>query len=260
MGQAVHRLACSAPFLTVSHFPWAYHCFLFPDTGEKPFVCSTCGRAFARSDSLTRHVRIHDKGEIARQAKSTPLSSNVETASLGGRTASISGSSDNQLLYLQAEDRRSSGISSMIAPPPPEQYAFVAPFAEFDGNLAWPDAEHLLQTIISSDWNSLTLPPEAWTPSQSNVAPLVLDEQIDPRLQGDQDAETLGHDGESHKAIQSLANMITSVVSLCFPDPPTPGIRLDLLLQNCYLYYLAYNFGCLIFTLTDLRDPPSQAE
>lgn len=174
-------------------------------------MCSSCGRAFARSDSLTRHVRIHTKGEPARQSNTTPLNTITETIGLTGRTASISGSSDTQIHFHQQDNRR---LSS--AAPPPDEYAFAAPLAEFDGNLAWPDAEQLLQTIISSDWNSLTLPPEAWA-AQPSVAAPVLDEQIDPRLQEDQQ-DTSTQNGESHKAIQSLSNMINNVVSRAGPS------------------------------------------
>ncbi|KAK6076840.1 hypothetical protein SCUP234_06909 [Seiridium cupressi] len=198
------------------------------DTGDKPFVCSSCGRAFARSDSLTRHMRIHAKAESGQQ---------VRAAASTNDTASLSGASDIQLSFSRTNERRVSTVHEPDPAAPPEEYAFTTgAFAEFDSGLAWPDAEQLLQTIISSDWNSLTLPPEAWSASQSNIG-AVSDAQIDPRLQDSQAPPN--ESNESHMAIQSLSSMITNVSSRVTSAVETLPDLTSAFLDNCLQTYFA---------------------
>ncbi|KAK9419537.1 putative Alpha/Beta hydrolase protein [Seiridium unicorne] len=201
------------------------------DTGDKPFVCSSCGRAFARSDSLTRHMRIHAKAESGQQ---------VRAAASTNDTASLSGASDIQLSFNRTNERRVSAVHEPDPAAHPEEYAFTTgAFAEFDSGLAWPDAEQLLQTIISSDWNSLTLPPEAWSASQSNIG-AVSDAQIDPRLQDSQAPPN--ESNESHMAIQSLSSMITNVSSRVTSAVETLPDLTSAFLDNCLqTYFTRFN-------------------
>jgi hypothetical protein len=101
-------------------------------------------------------------------------------------------------------------ISDTSAVSTADDYTFSSLLTDFDNNLAWPDAEQLLQTIVLSDWNSLTLPPEVSGSSLSNVAS-ASNVAIDT---GGQDGcdEAPQLDG-SRMAIQSLSSMITNVVS-----------------------------------------------
>ena len=148
-------------------------------------------------------MRIHNKSDNSHQ---------IIVATNTNETASLSGGSDvnNNPPAPHPDNRRVSSVSHIPAATPSNEYAFTAPFSDLEAGLAWPDAEQLFQTIISSDWNSLTLPPETWTATHS-AAGVVPDAQIDPRLQDGHVNST--QNGESHMAIQSLSNMITNVVS-----------------------------------------------
>ncbi|KAI0136210.1 C2H2 type zinc finger domain protein [Xylariales sp. AK1849] len=168
-------------------------------TGAKPFACASCGRQFARADSLTRHVRIHGKTESNQQA-ALPISPQESEAV--DETRSLQQPLDHGInSYYEGSHPTASAATA-------GNFTFPAPLAEYDSNLEWPDAEQLLQTIVSSDWSSLTLPPGANSDSQLELAP-PSDIDIDPRLQEHPDHAATSNG--SHMAIRSLSNMITNV-------------------------------------------------
>ena len=94
--------------------------------------------------------------------------------------------------------------------------------------LEWPDSIDLLQTIVSTDWNSLALPPGSWSPlpraqsqpqAQFHVQPrpqqAVANGQESIGLLGENEiiADEVSPPNGSHEAIQSLSNMVTRQVS-----------------------------------------------
>ncbi|KAI1842427.1 hypothetical protein JX266_011322 [Neoarthrinium moseri] len=211
------------------------------NTGDKPFVCPTCGRAFSRNDSLTRHVRIHGRTGLEpihrpyQQPTTQPQVSQqvVTPTSVNGASDFVGGDAFEQTLDHSNEARDDD--SSIV---PAADYSFTSPLS-FDGSLAWPDAEQLLQTIVSSDWSSLTLPPDmlAATPPSDGATPFV----IDPRLQENHGHPMQSSDG-SAEAIQSLSNMITSVSSrVTTAVEKLPGLT-SAFLDNCLqTYFIRFN-------------------
>ncbi|ETS87829.1 hypothetical protein PFICI_01657 [Pestalotiopsis fici W106-1] len=175
-------------------------------------------------------MRIHNKSDNSHQVI---VSNNTNDA------ASLSGGSDAHPPPPRPDNRRVSVAQVPAGTTPSNEYAFTAPFSDLEAGLAWPDAEQLLQTIISSDWNSLTLPPETW-PATHSTAGVVPDAQIDPRLQETHVNST--HNGESHMAIQSLSNMITNVSSRVTNAVETLPDLNPAFLNNCLqTYFTRFN-------------------
>jgi hypothetical protein len=165
------------------------------DTGERPFSCSSCGREFARPDSLSRHLRTHDKTRRLNGKKRT-LSSNIE-------------------LQQTVSDRENAITSTGIDDSPIQTHHNVAhsygfsplTMSDFETSLEWPDMEGLLQTIVSSDWNSIALPPGLITLSVSEMST-----ERDTGIGLSRERETSIPPDGSRIAIQSLSNMVTSLV------------------------------------------------
>jgi hypothetical protein len=88
--------------------------------------------------------------------------------------------------------------------------------SELNVHLEWPDAEALLHSIVTFDWGSLTLPPGSMpaaqlrqqTAPQPNISYDVQSVDVGQT----QDPEQLSPVNGSRDAIQSLSDMITSLV------------------------------------------------
>ena len=83
-------------------------------------------------------------------------------------------------------------------------------------SLEWPDAEALLQSIVTSDWGSLALPPGSMSsahPRQQQAPQLNLPCDIESmHVDETQYPEQLSPPNGSREAIQSLSDMVTSLV------------------------------------------------
>lgn len=141
-------------------------------------------------------MRIHGKTQSNQQV-ATPASTGDPA---GIRTGSDFRSPIDQPARLEGHNS---------PPAPSNDYTFAPPLTELDGGLEWPDAERLLEMIVSSDWSSLTLPPEIVSspkPDEHAGAALPASSRIHESNDHHIPADT------SRMAIQSLSNMITSEV------------------------------------------------
>lgn len=93
--------------------------------------------------------------------------------------------------------------------------------------LEWPDSEALLQSIISSDWTSLALPPGSGPMAPPPPIPPPLQPQPGESLpipeparsHYHEDPEQLSPDNGSREAVQSLSDMVSSLVCSHFASP-----------------------------------------
>ncbi|KAM0200526.1 hypothetical protein ACHAPQ_009391 [Fusarium lateritium] len=88
--------------------------------------------------------------------------------------------------------------------------------SELDVPLEWPDAEALLHSIVTFDWGSLALPPGSMPTAQPRQQPVPQPNMSYDVQQVDvdqiQDPEQLSPLNGSRDAIQSLSDMVTSLV------------------------------------------------
>jgi hypothetical protein len=124
-----------------------------------------------------------------------------------------------QLQFPQDEDRTAIGQAPLAA----ANFNFTDNIDshDFGLNLEWPDSEALLQSLTSSDWAALALPPRSvsttppppvlW-PSlpQPGVAPHV----DDTNKQSSHDPEQLSPDNGSKEAVRSLSYVVSNLVRL----------------------------------------------
>ena len=119
-------------------------------TKEKPFTCPICRRSFARQDSLARHRKVHSTqdsydNEIPLQS---PEGEIEEVASLDATPSMIM---SNSLQTTSSEHVNNSLSTFMPDIDPSIDPLLINDFATFDHQLEWPESEHLLQSILSSD-------------------------------------------------------------------------------------------------------------
>lgn len=110
--------------------------------------------------------------------------------------------------------------------------------------LEWPDAEALLQSIVTSDWGSLALPPGSMPPAHPRQQPapqLNLPCNVESMHAGEiQDAEQLSPLNGSREAIQSLSNMVTSLSqNVTSAVEALPGLS-SAFLDNCLQAYFSH--------------------
>lgn len=174
------------------------------DTGSKPFSCQQCHRQFSRQDSLARHAKLHQQN--ARTPSQNPAGSGLASRSLltSSRPAlDVSNSASS----LSPDGATLTALSQTSPADPTLDSALELPL-DADMQLTWPDSEGLLQTILSSDLSSWTMPLD--------ILPFPQYSPVDgPNAQhpaGFNEPHNPSMDGGS-LAVRHLSQMITSLVS-----------------------------------------------
>ncbi|KAJ5051405.1 hypothetical protein J3E72DRAFT_50618 [Bipolaris maydis] len=211
-------------------------------TGEKPFSCRICGRQFSRPDSVTRHERTHTRVELQHQQQQ-------EQQQI---TWSLSSGTPDYASFQSATDQPQSG-SYQAGPGIEAGSLLLDPALASSGlddlriSLEWPDAEALLQSIVTSDWGSLALPPGSMSSAHpcQQPAPQLNPTNIESMHADEtQDPEQLSPPNGSREAIQSLSNMVTSfsqnVTSAVEALPELSSAFLDNCLQAFFSHFNLY--------------------
>ncbi|KAH8646340.1 hypothetical protein BX600DRAFT_477545 [Xylariales sp. PMI_506] len=237
-GYSFRCKACSRAFSKAEHLQRHER----THSGAKPFVCTACGRQFARSDSLARHLRTHVKERQPNQQLSSPAGTPQSTA--------VTTYNDGQLSFLGQVDQQASRVrdnSNVANGGADHDCPFDSSMGEFDVSLQWPDAEELLHMIVSSDWNSLALPPGvSFSVPEGETA--VASSTVGPCSQDHHSDMDLRHQapptGSSYMAIHSLSHMITNlssrVTSAVKTLPDLTPTFLDTCLQNYFSCFNTY--------------------
>ncbi|KAJ5335037.1 hypothetical protein N7452_007440 [Penicillium brevicompactum] len=166
-------------------------------TGSKPFVCKECRRPFARQDALTRHEKLHTRS-VDGNSDSGPLPQPSVGSVASWNTNSVSPVDLSTSATSQSWDE-ASGDTSMHAA------------SELDLTLIWPDSENLFQSLMSSDTTDQWQMPLGTLP----FPPVVQDVHSmtfgSPSSFSDR-GSSIGTmpPGGGHKAVQDLAEMVTS--------------------------------------------------
>jgi hypothetical protein len=196
------------------------------DTGSKPFSCQQCHRQFSRQDSLARHAKLHQQNARTSSRNLSALgtaTSPPNTMSRSGTDASNGAPSlsagTSESLHASPREATPTTLSQQSSTNHPLDSA-LEPLLEADMQLTWPDSEDLLQTILSSDLSSWTMPLDILPfPQYSPVAvqntqlPLGLHESHDPSMDG------------GSQAVRYLSQMITTLVSHYKIMPDSKGLR-----------------------------------
>ncbi|KAF4498282.1 C2H2 type zinc finger domain [Fusarium agapanthi] len=119
---------------------------------------------------------------------------------------------------------------------------------ELDIHLEWPDSEALLQSIVTFDWDSLTLPPGSIVTPQAHqqAAPQPNAPSVVQSADGEdnQDPDQLSPVNGSRDAIQSLSDMVTclsqNVTTAAKSLPELNPAFLDSCLQAYFSHFNIY--------------------
>ncbi|KAF5531810.1 C2H2 type zinc finger domain-containing protein [Fusarium napiforme] len=216
------------------------------DTGSKPFACRICGRQFSRPDSVTRHQRTHSQTEQQQRTQQAQDQQQHQPQDGWPLSPSMSDYTSIQSVMEQNQSITYNPVSDM------NEHMFTDPAlsnSELDIHLEWPDSEALLQSIVTFDWGSLTLPPgNILTPQAYQEAagpqPNIISVAQPVGGKENQDPNQLSPVNGSRDAIQSLSDMVTclsqNVTSAAKSLPELNPAFLDSCLQAYFSHFNIY--------------------
>ncbi|KAF5569554.1 C2H2 type zinc finger domain-containing protein [Fusarium pseudoanthophilum] len=216
------------------------------DTGSKPFACRICGRQFSRPDSVTRHQKPHSQTEQQQRTQQDQDQQQHQPQDGWPLSPSMSDYTSIQSVMEQNQSITYNPVSDM------NEHMFTDPAlsnSELDIHLEWPDSEALLQSIVTFDWGSLTLPPgNILTPQAYQEAagpqPNIISVAQPVGGKENQDPNQLSPVNGSRDAIQSLSDMVTclsqNVTSAAKSLPELNPAFLDSCLQAYFSHFNIY--------------------
>ncbi|KAJ5618597.1 hypothetical protein N7528_006708 [Penicillium herquei] len=107
------------------------------DTGERPFKCRTCGRAYARSDVLNRHIRHHHEKSEGNDSQEGTVPNASEL--LGRSSPSLNGSPER----TEGDDAGNGRLTSEEPCSSPHNTPPECPTTE----------DRVVRDILNNDWN-----------------------------------------------------------------------------------------------------------
>lgn len=182
-------------------------------TKEKPFACPVCRRTFARQDSLVRHRKVHStQDNFESETIVQSLEREIEETAPLDATTGIAMS--NNLHTPSSEYLNDSTTTFMPDINPSIDPLLNNDFAAFDHQLEWPESEHLLQSILSSDLTSWALPFDSLPLASASTSTVTREtfSVSDPGIN-----ESSGRGGQ--RAVQDLSRMINNIPNSVAVDP-----------------------------------------